>query len=145
MAGPDRQTTPDFLTSMTSPKERYIRPGYENIAPSTPEEFALRWQQSQERQNLLAELDEYERNHSSERRLLEYKESRTAEQTKGHSSRSPYTISYIEQVLLNMWRAWRRLLADPSFTIASLLFNLIMALILGTAFFNLRSNTSSFY
>ncbi|KAJ9420068.1 ATP-binding cassette transporter CGR1 [Fusarium oxysporum] len=98
---PDRQTTPDFLTSMTSPQER--------------------------------------------RRLEEYKSSRRAEQFKNQRSKSPYTISYLAQVKLTLWRGWRRLLADPGFTIASLIFNLIMALVLGTMFFNLKDDSSSFY
>jgi ABC-type multidrug transport system permease subunit len=37
------------------------------------------------------------------------------------------------------------LLADQGFTIASLLFNLIMALILGSMFYNLKEDTTSFY
>ncbi|KAF5684748.1 putative ABC1 transport, partial [Fusarium denticulatum] len=32
---PDRQTTPDFLTSMTSPQERRVRSGFESTAPRT--------------------------------------------------------------------------------------------------------------
>lgn len=31
----DRQTTGDFLTSLTSPSERVIKPGFENIVPRT--------------------------------------------------------------------------------------------------------------
>ncbi|EGY19379.1 opaque-specific ABC transporter CDR3 [Verticillium dahliae VdLs.17] len=42
-------------------------------------------------------------------------------------------------------RGWNRLLADPYFTIAQLFFNLIMALILGSMFYNLKEDTSSFY
>lgn len=34
---PSRQTTPDFLTSLTSPKERKARPGYERQVPNTPD------------------------------------------------------------------------------------------------------------
>ncbi|OAL63480.1 hypothetical protein A7C99_5876 [Trichophyton rubrum] len=41
--------------------------------------------------------------------------------------------------------AYARELADPGFTIASPLFNIIMTLILGSMFYNLSANTSSFY
>lgn len=55
----DRQTTPDFLTSITSPAERIIKPGYERLVPRTPKEFYRYWRRSPERQALLEEIDEY--------------------------------------------------------------------------------------
>ncbi|KAL2689041.1 hypothetical protein Neosp_003092 [[Neocosmospora] mangrovei] len=142
---PDRQTTPDFLTSMTSPQERRVKPGYERTAPRTPDEFSERWQASEPRKHLLRELSEYEQNHPREERLAEYQTSRRAEQFKSQRAKSPYTISYAHQVRLTLWRGWRRLLADPGFTIASLLFNLIMALVLGSMFYNLKNDSSTFY
>ncbi|RYP43328.1 hypothetical protein DL770_011720 [Monosporascus sp. CRB-9-2] len=141
----DRQTVPDFLTSMTSPHERRVRPGFEDIVPRTPDEFVQRWRASKQRQHLVQELAAYEQKHPSRERLEEYQQSRHAEQAKSQRTSSPYTISYVQQVSLTFWRAWRRLLADPDFTIASLLFNLIMALILGSMFYNLKPDSSSFY
>ncbi|KAG7142602.1 ABC multidrug transporter C like protein [Verticillium longisporum] len=142
---PPRQTTPDFLTSMTSASERRARPGYENQVPRTPDEFAQRWKASRHRQSLLQEIDGYERLHPTEERVAEYEASRRAEQACSQRPSSPYTISYRQQVQLTLWRGWRRLLADPYFTIAQLFFNLIMALILGSMFYNLKEDTSSFY
>ncbi|KAK8079218.1 hypothetical protein PG994_003025 [Apiospora phragmitis] len=142
---PDRQTTPDFLTSMTSPNQRRILPGFENLAPRTPGEFAKRWQESRQRKDLLVELDNYQLKHPAEERLIEFKESRHAEQAKSQPARSPYNISYAAQVSLNLWRGWRRLLADPAYTIASLVFQIIMALMLGSMFFRLKEDTSTFY
>lgn len=60
---PASQTTPDFLTSMTSPKERRIRSGYENTAPRTSDDFACCWKDSAERQKLLRDIEEYEHAH----------------------------------------------------------------------------------
>ncbi|KAH7142621.1 ABC-2 type transporter-domain-containing protein [Dactylonectria estremocensis] len=142
---PGRQTTPDFLTSMTSPQERRVKLGFEHSVPRTPDEFAERWQASEPRKQLLRELDEYEQSHPPEERLAEYKNSRRAEQSKSQRSKSPYTISYARQVTLALWRGWRRLVADPGFTIASLIFNLVMAVVLGTMFFNLKEDSSTFY
>lgn len=144
-SGPDRQTTPDFLTSMTSPQERRVKPGFEHLAPRTPDEFAERWQASEQRKKLAQELSEYEQNHPSEQRLAEYKDSRRAEQFRSQRAKSPYTTSYLHQVKLTLWRGWRRLLADPGFTIASLIFNLVMALVLGSMFYNLKNDSSTFY
>lgn len=142
---PERQTVPDFLTSMTSLYERRVRPGFEDMVPRTPDEFVQKWRTSKHRQQLLQELAAYKQKHPSQDRLEEYQQSRHAEQAKSQRNSSPYTISYVQQVSLTFWRAWRRLLADPDFTIASLLFNLIMALILGSMFYNLKPDSSSFY
>ncbi|KAK8127265.1 ABC transporter [Apiospora sp. TS-2023a] len=142
---PDRQTTPDFLTSMTSPNQRHILSGFESRAPRTPDEFAKRWQASRQRQDLVAELADYELKHPTDERLAEFQQSRHAEQAKSQPSRSPYSTSYAAQVGLNLWRGWRRLLADPAYTIASLLFQVVMALMLGSMFFRLREDASTFY
>lgn len=93
----------------------------------------------------MREIASYEENHPHAERLAEYKTSRRAEQFKNQRSKSPYTISFLAQIKLTLWRGWRRLLADPGFTIASLIFNLIMALVLGSMFFNLKDDSSSFY
>ncbi|KAJ5382386.1 hypothetical protein N7517_000297 [Penicillium concentricum] len=142
---PPRQTVPDFLTSMTSPEERRVRTGFEDLVPRSADEFAERWQSSEQRKKLLFELASYEQRHPPEERKTEYYHSRQAEQAKQQRSKSAYTISYPQQISLTLWRAYRRLLADPVFTIASLLFNVVMALILGSMFYKLKPDTSSFY
>ena len=58
---PTRQTTADFLTSITSPVERIARPGFEMKVPHTPDEFAAAWQKSEDRAQLLREIDEFDR------------------------------------------------------------------------------------
>ncbi|CAI6091395.1 unnamed protein product [Clonostachys chloroleuca] len=56
---PDQQTTADFLTSMTSPSERSVRPGWEGKAPRTADDFASVWKQSHDRSLLMGEIDDY--------------------------------------------------------------------------------------
>lgn len=58
---PERQTTADFLTSLTSPKERVVRPGYEGKVPRTPDEFVAAWKGSEDYARLRQEMDEYEK------------------------------------------------------------------------------------
>ncbi|OHW94180.1 ABC-2 type transporter [Colletotrichum incanum] len=142
---PERQTTPDFLTSMTSPSERKIKPGYENVAPRTPDEFAARWKQSQHRAALIANISEYDSKHPSQDRVEAFQQSIKAERSSWARLKSPYTIPYLRQVKLCLWRGWKRLVADPEFTISSLVFNIIVGLILGSMFYNLKADTSTFY
>ena len=58
---PLRQTTADFLTSLTSPAERVVRKGFEGKTPYTPDEFAAVWQKSEDRAQLLQEIEDFDR------------------------------------------------------------------------------------
>ena len=143
---PSRQTDADFLTSMTSALERVVRPGFENRVPRTPDEFAQRWRESSERTALLQDIAAYEQKYpiggeSSER----FKESRALQKAKSMREKSPYTLSYTQQITLCLWRGFIRLKADPSITIIQLLFNSILALIISSVFYNLSQTTTSFY
>lgn len=60
-ACPERSNTPDFLTSLTDPKARLVRQGYELQVPRTATEFADVWKRSLERADLLREIKDYER------------------------------------------------------------------------------------
>lgn len=143
---PDRQTTADFLTSMTSAQERVVRKGWENRVPRTPEEFAARWKESQARAQLIKDIDEYDKKYTIGGEYLEkFKQSRQAQQAKRQRVKSPYTLSYNGQIKLCLWRGFRRLIGDPSLTITQILGNTIMALILGSVFYNLKDDTNSFY
>lgn len=145
-AGPAQQTTPDYLTSMTSPNERIIRPGFEDKAPRTSAEFEEKWRKSYQHKQLLLEIEAYERKFSLGGECRdEFVASRKAQQARGQRLKSPYTLSYLQQTSLCLWRGWRRLLADPSLTYIQLGGNTIMALVLGSLFFNLRNDTESFY
>jgi ATP-binding cassette subfamily G (WHITE) protein 2 (PDR) len=74
---PLRQTTADFLTSLTSPAERIVRPGFEGRTPFTPDEFAALWQKSDDRAALLQEIREFEEQYPIGGEHLEkFKESR---------------------------------------------------------------------
>lgn len=57
---PDRQTTADFLTSLTDPSERLVTPGFEKQVPRTPDEFADAWKHSSARARLLEEISAFE-------------------------------------------------------------------------------------
>lgn len=53
-------------------------------------------------------------------------------------AKSPYTLSYMKQVALNYKRSRWRWSADPSLTITSIVGNFILALIIGSLYYNLR-------
>jgi ABC-type multidrug transport system ATPase subunit len=143
---PDRQTDADFLTSMTSALERVIQPGFEDRVPRTPDEFAQRWQESPERAALLRDIESYEQRYPIGGEHFEkFKESRRMQQAKSQRAKSPYTLSYLQQINLCLWRGFERLKADPSITLFQLIANSIMALIISSVFYNLKPTTASFY
>lgn len=57
---PSRQTTADFLTSLTNPQERIVEPGFEGRVPRTPDEFADEWRMSSMRASLLGDIAVFE-------------------------------------------------------------------------------------
>jgi len=143
---PSRQTTADFLTSMTSALERVVRKGFENRVPRTPDDFALMWKNSPERAALVKEVDDYNIQYEiGGQYLQEFKDSRRAQQSKHQRVSSPYTLSYVGQVKLCLRRGFWRLKGDPSLTFTQLFGNFIMALIISSVFYNLPQTTDSFF
>jgi hypothetical protein len=143
---PDRQTTADFLTSMTSAQERVVKPGWEDKAPRSAQEFAEAWKASLTRQRLLKDIDFYdERFPFKGEAYQQFFDSRKAQKAKSQRWKSPYTLSYLQQCQLCLWRGYRRLLSDPEVTLTSLIFNSVFALILGSVFYNMNADTASFY
>jgi ATP-binding cassette subfamily G (WHITE) protein 2 (PDR) len=57
---PARQTTGDFLTSVTNPTERKVRNGFEKKVPRTPDEFERYWKDSPQYKEMLEEREEHE-------------------------------------------------------------------------------------
>lgn len=143
---PDRQTTADFLTSMTSSLERVVRPGFENKVPRTPDDFSRVWKSSPEYVTLMKEVNEYnERYQTNGTHLQEFKDSRRIQQSKHQHVSSPYTLSYFGQVKLCLQRGIWRLVGDPSLTFTQLFGNFVMALVISSIFYNLPQTTNSFF
>lgn len=143
---PERQTTADFLTSLTSPAERIVKKGYENRVPRTPDEFAQAWKNSTAYKSLVQEIEEYDQSYPLDGESLQkFVDSRRAMQAKNQRVRSPYTLSVAQQIQLCMTRGFQRLKGDASLTLSQLIGNFIMALIIGSVFYNLQDTTDSFY
>ena len=143
---PERQTTADFLTSITSAQERVYRDGYADKAPKTAAEFAEAWQKSPDRKALLQDIKDFNEAYplGGESKAV-FEASRRAQKSKNQRDASPYTLSYMDQVKLCLWRGFRRLIGDPSITATQLFGNVIMALIVGSVFYNLQPTTASFF
>ena len=143
---PERQTTADFLTSLTSPAERIAKTGFENKVPYTPEEFEKRWLESEDRAQLLRDIQAYEAEFPvGGASLDEFREGRSAQQMKRMRPKSPYTISIPHQIKLCIDRGFLRLKGDMGLTLTSVIGNSCMALIVSSVFYNLPNTTGYLY
>lgn len=142
---PQRQTTADFLTSLTNPSQREPQYGCEEKVPRTPKEFYDRWQKSPERAKLLNEIDEYLSSETINARAQRFAEHHHATQTSRTRAKSSYTVSFDMQVRYIMQRNWLRLKGDPSVTVSNVVCNIIVSIFIATIFKHLKFNTESFY
>ncbi|KAI9876910.1 MAG: hypothetical protein M1830_005311 [Pleopsidium flavum] len=143
---PKRSSTGDFLCSLTNPLERTIIAGYESEVPRTPDGFARIWKDSPEREKLGEAIDLYETAFPLGPKELQNPQ----HEQKGHGfswqcRSSPYKISYYEQVGLCVIRSFQRLLNDLPPLISSIAGNAIVSIILGSIFYNMPDDTSSFF
>ena len=100
---PDRQTTADFLTSVTDPTERQFRKGYEDKAPRTSVDFERVFKTSENYKKVLADVEDYEKRleqteHADARA---FKQSVEEQKSKTVSKKSNYTVSYLRQVMVS--------------------------------------------
>lgn len=143
---PEQQTTADFLTSMTNHSERIVRPGWEGRTPRTADEFAKAWKASPARAALLHEIEVYVEQHPFDGvHHSQFSESRRLDQSKHQRERSPFNLSYVEQMNLCLWRSWGMLKSDPSITLTMFTASIFEGLIVSSVFYNLPSSTSSFF
>ena len=130
---------------MTSHAERVIRPGWENKTPRSPDEFAKAWKESRHRARLLEELQDYDHAHPFHGEDYEkFSATRRMDQAESQRKKSPFTLSYMQQLSLNMWRGFVLLRTDPSLTITMLVTNFFEALMISSIFYNLSQTTDSF-
>ncbi|CAI5757455.1 unnamed protein product [Candida verbasci] len=142
---PQRQTTADYLTSLTNPAERIVFPGFENKVPRTPEEFEAYWKKSPEYATLIKEIDQHLIDCEKLNTKEIYQEAHVARQSNKVRPNSPYTINFWMQTKYIMHRNWLRFKGDPSITAFSIFGQVVMGLILSSVFYNLDQTTGSFY
>lgn len=143
---PERQTTGDFLTSLTSPSERIAKPGWEDKVPRTSDEFAQYWRNSPQFAELIEDIDNFNAAFPENGdNMTEFQLSRSAQKSKRLRAKSPYTIAYSKQIQILTPRAWNRLIKNPSLSLTMLLGNLLIGLLMGSIFYNMEFNTDSFF
>ena len=165
-----RQTTPDFLTTVTDPGARVAREGYENRVPRTADEMAAAFQRhplAEENRRQIASFlaaNIITENGSTgddplaklpsvppvpreqkELKRRSYIESAQAERSRHTRRESPYTISLFGQIREVMIRRFHIVKGEWSahaITIASYAF---LAVIMGTMFLRVAEATGAYF
>jgi ATP-binding cassette subfamily G (WHITE) protein 2 (SNQ2) len=141
---PERQTTADFLTAVTDSTERQYREGYEDRAPKTPEELEKAFRDSDMHLRLLSEIKEYE----EDLKKSEYSDAKQFEgavresKSKTVRKKSPFTVSFIRQVLACTQREFWLTMGDKTTLYTKAFIILANGLIVGSLFYGQSLNTS---
>jgi ATP-binding cassette subfamily G (WHITE) protein 2 (SNQ2) len=139
----ERQTTADFLVSVTDSLARTPRQGWENRVPRTAEEFVIRWKDSAEGRANEANAASYMQ--SPKDSLVHYKESAQAERATTMSGESPYTVSIMMQVRGIMLRRVQILRGNMAAQVIMAVVFLAQALIMGSVFLKMPVATSAYF
>ncbi|KAL2054910.1 hypothetical protein ABVK25_004732 [Lepraria finkii] len=140
---PDRETTADFLTSVTDPAQREFREGYEPQAPKTAEEFERAFKNSPNYQKVLADVEDYEKylHRTDHEDAREFKQTVKEQQSKRVSPKSSYTVSFWRQVLActrrEFWLVW----GDKPTLYTKFFIIIANGLIVGSLFYGQSSDT----
>ncbi|CAG8950647.1 hypothetical protein HYFRA_00002856 [Hymenoscyphus fraxineus] len=140
---PDRKTTPDFLTSITDPEERKFRDGFEGPIPKGPIELEKAFKESESYKNVLLDIESYETmlRESDHADAREFKQTVEEGKSKRVSNTSPYTVSFVRQVLActkrEFWLTW----GDKTSLYTKFFVIISNALIFGSLFYGQTADT----
>ncbi|KAF8126758.1 ABC-2 type transporter-domain-containing protein [Boletus edulis] len=141
----NRQTTSDFLVSVTDPNGRQVRDGILGV-PSTSEEFERYYRQSSIMQDNLEGMASFREQYVGKVDLISaYRASVKAERARHMQKKSPYTISIPMQIRSVMGRRIQIQAGAVSLLVINTCVFILQAIILGTTFLQLSTNTTAYY
>lgn len=131
---PPRWNTPDFLTSVSDPHARRVKPGWEDRIPRNGEEFHAAYRRSDLYQSTLADIERFERETEEQEQERETVRSKTT--TKN------YTVPFWKQVMILTHRQFLVMLGDKAALAGKWGVIIFQALIVGSMFYNLPNTRS---
>ncbi|KAH9914745.1 uncharacterized protein B0H18DRAFT_1125328 [Fomitopsis serialis] len=134
-----RQTTPDYLTGCTDPHERQFAPGYSAVTvPSTPDTLEDAFCASPIWHKESEVFSRYKGETAGDaKEQEEFRAAVVAEQHRGVSKKSPYTISFVAQVM-NIWRRQTQVIWQGKFGLVTGFFlTIVLAIVTGAGWFDL--------
>jgi len=140
---PDRETTADFLTSVTDPMQRRYRKWYEAQAPKTAEDFERVFRNSPNYKKVLADVEDYDKylGNTDYGDARQFKQSVKESQSKRVSEKSSFTLSYWRQILACTRREFWLLWGDQVALKTKFFIIISNGLIVGSLFYGQPTNT----
>ena len=137
-----RQTTPDYVTGCTDEFERAYSDGYSSAnAPHSPETLAEAFEKSKFARQLETEMADYKARLEVETGKHEDFRMAVLESKRRGAKRSVYSVGFQQQVWALMKRQFALKLQDKLGLSLSWLRSIIIAIVLGTLFLNLKDTS----
>ncbi|KIJ16544.1 hypothetical protein PAXINDRAFT_113734 [Paxillus involutus ATCC 200175] len=141
----NRQTTADFLVSVTDPHGRKVQDGKDGV-PSTVAEFEQYYRNSSIMKANQKDMDSFREQYVGKEYLVSaFRESTKAERARHTHEKSPYTISIPMQIRAVMVRRVQVMTGSVAPQVMNTIAFILQAIILGTTFLQLSTNTLTFY
>ncbi|PYH97605.1 hypothetical protein BO71DRAFT_466441 [Aspergillus ellipticus CBS 707.79] len=134
----------DYLTGITVPTERKIKPGYENRFPRTPDAILAEYQKSPIYTQATSEYN-YPDTDVARERTAEFRESVAQEKNKNLPKSSPLTVDFISQVKTCVARQYQIIWGDKATFFIKQVSTLVQALIAGSLFYAAPNNSGGLF
>jgi ABC-type multidrug transport system permease subunit len=134
----------DFLTGVTVPTERQIRPGCENTFPREAETLRLKYEESPIYSRMISEYDFPKSDETREKTRL-FQEGVMGEKHKQLPATSPLTVSFATQVKACVTRQYQIVWGDKATFLIKQISTLAQALIAGSLFYNAPDNSGGLF
>ncbi|KAI1651187.1 ABC-2 type transporter-domain-containing protein [Daldinia loculata] len=141
-----RQTTPDYITGCTDEFEREYSDGFSaRNAPHSPETLAEAFEKSRFARQLSTEMAEYKARLEHEQEMARHDDFRMAvrESKRSGAKHSVYSVGFHLQVWALMKRQFAIKFQDKLSMVLSWIRTIVIALVLGSLYFNLGQTSAS--
>ncbi|KAF6827841.1 ABC multidrug transporter [Colletotrichum plurivorum] len=140
----DGANVADFLTGVTVPTERAIRPGREKTFPRNATALRAEYEKSDIYPRMISEYDFPTTEEARENTRL-FQEGVAGEKHKQLPTNSPLTTSFATQVVACVQRQYQIIWGDKATFVITQASTLIQALIAGSLFYNAPDNSAGFF
>lgn len=137
----DGANVADYLTGVTVPTERRVKPDMENRYPRNAEELRLYYEATQLKRTMALEYN-YPISAEAAEATKNFQEAVHSEKSPSLSRRSPLTVSFFTQVKSAVIRQYQLLWGDKVTFLIPQGLNFVQALITGSLFYNAPDNSS---
>jgi ABC-type multidrug transport system permease subunit len=134
----------DYLTGVTVPTERQILPRHENTFPRNADSLRDVYEKSPIYSKMIAEYSFPTSEEAKEKTKL-FQEAVAIDKYPKLTAKSPYTVSFTEQVKACVIRQYQIVLGDKASFVIKQVATLVQALIAGSLFYNAPDNTGGLF